>query len=277
MFFLNASQKQYTLNVQAYRGLSDTSLAKVMEALKDTKKYTVISDDKAPSDLTIYVMEGQERHGRHERIQPQNNELYVELAYYLYDSAPTPHILRMEMGILNMNAEISTKFLRTIDEQLKKTTHKNHLKSFPISNKSLLDGIEKMRDYGMQLTQNNAAKGVIVTELADELKEMAAIFFTDLSKSGSEESRNGFKSQFIKKLNSKNEIMSEYRTNWMSIIKNILLICTGIGIIVQVGHLLHSKTTQDRFLWFFQEPKTTSELNVKATQERFETVVDTLS
>ncbi|NCT56508.1 MAG: hypothetical protein GW760_02175 [Legionella sp.] len=53
--------------------------------------------------------------------------------------------------------------------------------------------------------------------------------------------------------------MSEYRLSWPTIIKNIAIALTGIGLVCIAGQLISSRATQGRPLFFFQKNKTTCE------------------
>ncbi|CUF15787.1 Hypothetical protein, putative [Bodo saltans] len=64
----------------------------------------------ASTTFLVRVMEGQERHGRHVRL-PDNIDsgtIWVELASYLYDSAPTPYIIKFEQGCVCMDHPLTT-------------------------------------------------------------------------------------------------------------------------------------------------------------------------
>jgi hypothetical protein len=71
-----------------------------------------IGDAKSGGDhLFVRTMEGQERHGRHAPlVAPSNNEMYVELASYLYDSAPTKNIIKFEMNAVNYEHPLTQTF-----------------------------------------------------------------------------------------------------------------------------------------------------------------------
>jgi hypothetical protein len=61
--------------------------------------------------FAIRTMEGQERHGRHAPLVADiDNEMYVELASYLYDSAPTKNIIKFEMNAVNYEHPLTQTF-----------------------------------------------------------------------------------------------------------------------------------------------------------------------
>jgi hypothetical protein len=61
--------------------------------------------------FVVRTMEGQERHGRHAPLVADSAyELYVELASYLYDSAPTKHIIKFEMNALSYEHPLTQAF-----------------------------------------------------------------------------------------------------------------------------------------------------------------------
>ncbi|NDC41214.1 MAG: hypothetical protein EBZ77_06640 [Chitinophagia bacterium] len=53
--------------------------------------------------------------------------------------------------------------------------------------------------------------------------------------------------------------MSAYRIAWGTIVANIAIALTGVGILCIAGKLIHSRVTEGRALFFFQKNKTTSE------------------
>ena len=111
-------------------------------------------------------------------------------------------------------------------------------------------------NYGLQLKDQGASKGQIAIDLADKLNEMADNFFVQESVQ-----RNWaeFKQQFSTLLHSKDPEMSAYRVSWNTIVTNIAIALTGIGLLVIAGKLIHSKVTEGRTLFFFQKSKTRSE------------------
>lgn len=62
---------------------------------------------------------------------------------------------------------------------------------------------------------------------------------------------------------SKNNEMREYRLAWKTILKNIAIAVTGIGLFAIAGKLIYSKTKENRFLFFFQKKQTTSEEKIR--------------
>jgi hypothetical protein len=70
-----------------------------------------ISDVTCGGHFFVRTMEGQEQHGRHEPlVADSDNELYVELASYLYESALTKHIIKFEMNALNYEHPLTQTF-----------------------------------------------------------------------------------------------------------------------------------------------------------------------
>ncbi|MBT7703872.1 MAG: hypothetical protein HN746_00080 [Polaribacter sp.] len=77
--------------------------------------------------------------------------------------------------------------------------------------------------------------------------------------------------------------MSEYRVSWDTIIKNIAIALTGVGVLFIAAKLLYSQATQGRALFFFQKDKTTCEEKTSSIEqsmnnvERFQTYYGMLS
>lgn len=125
--------------------------------------------------------------------------------------------------------------------------------------KDLLAAIKQMKQYGQQLEMNGVKKGKIAVDLAKALKVKAKSLYTmpisdDIVR---------FKNEFKVLLHSKDKEMSEYRLAWKTILKNIAIALTGVGLIAIVGKLIHSKVTEDRARLFFSRPKTTCEEKVE--------------
>jgi hypothetical protein len=57
--------------------------------------------------------------------------------------------------------------------------------------------------------------------------------------------------------------MRAYRVSWKTIVENIVIALTGIGLLLIAGKLIYSKVTEKRALFFFQNSKTTSEQNIE--------------
>lgn len=68
--------------------------------------------------VVVRVMEGQERHGRHSLLVAQSDELFVELASYLYDSAPTDHIIKFENGTINSDHHLTQSVFQLVEWML---------------------------------------------------------------------------------------------------------------------------------------------------------------
>ena len=129
--------------------------------------------------------------------------------------------------------------------------------------KNLLNAIDKLRIYGDELKDKGFTKGKIAIELASDLKEFV------------EKHENTMRSPEVQKnfstlLNSRNKDMSKYRTSWDTIIKNIAIALTFVGIAAIAVKLIYS-ATQGRALFFYQKNKTTCEEEI----EKIQSLVDT--
>ena len=119
--------------------------------------------------------------------------------------------------------------------------------------------IQAMLDYGMLLKKRSAPKGQVAIDLATSLAAMATQFF---------EQESGrlnfaeFKQQFSTLLHSKDKAMSAYRISWGTIVANIAIALTGIGLLLIAAKLIHSNIAEGRTLCFFQKNKTTCEKKI---------------
>ncbi len=122
--------------------------------------------------------------------------------------------------------------------------------------KEFFHKIQAMHDYGVLLKNKGVPKGQIAIDLANKLTVMANEFF---EKKPEERNFSEFKPQFLALLHSKDKEMSAHRNSWKTIIANIAIALTGVGLLLIAGQLIHSKVTENRALFFFQKSKTTSE------------------
>ena len=112
-----------------------------------------------------------------------------------------------------------------------------------------------MHDYGSKLQQQGHSKGVVGIRLAQELKDLMLDFFDQ------ERARRdylGFKRDFVAKLHSKDSDMNCNRIAWATIVENIAIALTGVGVFFLAAQLIHSRATKGQPLFFFQKPQTTS-------------------
>jgi hypothetical protein len=140
------------------------------------------------------------------------------------------------------------------------------LSTAPSPNNKLFVAIHELKQYGLLLKSQGASKGQIALDLASELHIKAGEFF---KKEATPEELKQFQDEFTLLLNSKNDKMAEYRTNWTTIIANIAIALTGIGALFLAGQLLYSQANdpKGRALFFFQKSKTTSEEKVDEVQQ----------
>jgi ankyrin repeat protein len=124
--------------------------------------------------------------------------------------------------------------------------------------------IQAMHDYGVLLKAQGASKGQVGIDLAANLAKMANKFFAQQP-----EQRNfaEFELRFSTLLHSKDQEMSAYRIAWGTIVANIAIALTGIGLLLIAGKLIHSKVTEGRALFFFEKSKTTSEEKIADVQQ----------
>jgi ankyrin repeat protein len=120
----------------------------------------------------------------------------------------------------------------------------------------LFASIDEIKEYGYYLSCQGAPKGQVAIDLADALYQKASSYF---AQDAATANFPKFKEEFSALLKSKNHEMSEYRTSWSTIIANVLIAMTGVGLLLMAGKLVHSGITKGRPLFFFQKPRTTSE------------------
>jgi hypothetical protein len=140
-------------------------------------------------------------------------------------------------------------------KSLKRVSTTSLLKSETPQDK-LFASIEGIKEYGYYLSSQGAPKGQVAIDLADALYKKASSYFIQDAATANFPK---FKQEFSALLKSKNHEMSEYRTSWSTIIANVLIALTGVGLLLMAGKLIHSGITQGRPLFFFQKPRTTTE------------------
>jgi ankyrin repeat protein len=123
----------------------------------------------------------------------------------------------------------------------------------------LFSTLRALKEYGVDLKEKGASKGQHAVDLAEALWSKADAYF---KQENTPETYKAFQTEFSQVLHSKHKEMSEYRTSWSTIIANIAIALTGIGALLLVGHLIYTKGTQGRALFFFQKSKTTGEENI---------------
>lgn len=117
------------LVIVSHRDCRQSSVQKVADAfrhyfMKRRLSVAIYCDDDnsigAHDDcrVVLRVMEGQERHGRHSQLVSLNNELFVELASYPYDSAPTDHIMKFENGTIESDHRLTQSVFQLVERML---------------------------------------------------------------------------------------------------------------------------------------------------------------
>jgi hypothetical protein len=150
-----------------------------------------------------------------------------------------------------------TKYVEFRNPSAANSPATNKITANPSINKDeLLKKIKAMHDYGQLLKEQGASKGQVAVTLAQNLNSMTREFFALQPEKRDEAA---FKRKFLILLHSQNQEMSAYRMSWGTIVANIAIALTGIGLLSIVAKLIDSKVTKGRALFFFQKSKTTSE------------------
>jgi len=126
----------------------------------------------------------------------------------------------------------------------------------------LVSAVLTMKNYGESLEAKSVKKGEIIKEMADCLLDLTDRYKKEKFTSNKPEHIKAFKSEFRDILRSKNAEIKQTRTNWNTIIKNILIALSGVGTVAIAAKLIHSKITHGRALFFDQKEKTTSETHI---------------
>ncbi len=132
----------------------------------------------------------------------------------------------------------------------------------------LLDAIQALHDYGEILKQKGQSKGQIAIELSIKLKELATAFYDK----NNWNDFPTFKTTFMTLLTSKNKEMGAYRIAWPTIIKNVAIALTGLGLVLISAKLIYSKIKEGRTLFLFQNPKTTSEEKIDSITQSIDQI-----
>lgn len=132
-----------------------------------------------------------------------------------------------------------------------------------LTKEDLLLKIDKMESYGKELKNKGATKGQVAIDLATGLKTMAEDFFQSPF---TQRNFNEFEEKFLRLLHSEDKAMSAYRVSWETIIHNIKIACTVIGLLFLAKQLIESKIKENRFLFFGQKSTTTTEDKIAAIE-----------
>jgi ankyrin repeat protein len=124
--------------------------------------------------------------------------------------------------------------------------------------------IRAMHSYGELLRDQGVSKGKVAIDLASKLMAMADQFF---KQEPAQRNFAEFEPRFSALLHSKDQEMCAYRIAWGTIVANIAIALTGVGLFFIAGKLIHSKATQGHALFFFQKSKTTSEEKIADLEE----------
>ena len=130
----------------------------------------------------------------------------------------------------------------------------------------LLDAIQGLHNYGEILKQKRSSKGQILVELSMQLRERTTEFYEKKDW----DDFPTFKTNIMTFLNSKNSEMASYRIAWPTIVKNIAIALTGLGLFLIAAQLLDSKKSKGRALFLFQKAKTTSEEKIETIKQSIE-------
>ena len=101
--------------------------------------------------------------------------------------------------------------------------------------------LNQMFAYGLYLLsrKDGMEKGKAIMELALELKGDIKTF-AEYPKAQQLAQKETFRKEFITKLHSKDELMSQHRAYWKVLVANILIALTGIGLFAIGVHYLHT-------------------------------------
>ncbi|MDP3560635.1 MAG: ankyrin repeat domain-containing protein [Legionellaceae bacterium] len=132
----------------------------------------------------------------------------------------------------------------------------------------LLNAIQALHNYGEILKQKGQSKGQVAIELSIQLKKLTTEFYAinDWNDFPT------FKMTFMTRLNSKNKEMETYRIAWPTIIKNVAIALTGLGLLLISAKLIYSKINEGRALFLFQNPKTTSEEKIDSIKQSIDKI-----
>jgi len=97
--------------------------------------------------------------------------------------------------------------------------------------------IQAMYNYGVLLRDQGVSKGQVAIDLSGDLTAMANQFF---EQEPAQRNFAEFEPRFSALLHSKDQEMSAYRIAWGTIVANIAIAFTGVGLLFIAGKLIHS-------------------------------------
>lgn len=164
--------------------------------------------------------------------------------------------LRRSLNKHASHEQLLTARLRALESIIITKKEYAHLSTYFFNpQEQLFEKIEAMKQYGQQLADKHVLKGQEIIALAKALHDKADDFY----KQPSTADFSTFQEEFLTLLNSKNQIMGAYRVSWPTIIKNITIALTVVGLLLIAAKLVHSRLTEGRGLFFFQKNRTSSE------------------
>ncbi len=102
--------------------------------------------------------------------------------------------------------------------------------------RQLFHNIQKMRQYGQNLHASGFQKGNIAIMLADDLKKrLEGFILRSYITPSTKMDLAAFKTDFNRVLHTRDHEMQEHRTEWKTILANIFIALTGIGLLFLVG------------------------------------------
>ncbi len=194
-----------------------------------------------------------------EEIKIERVKREKEISYTVVVTSPAPKIV-----ILDSDDEDEEE-VEIPSEEVLESPRKDTTNEIP---NGLLNAIHQLYEYGNYLLDHeDSSKGQIAMDLADELKQKTINY---QNKKDTATDYPTFTKEFTTLLNSKNKEMSEYRAagGVGTIILNILIALTGVGLFAIAGKLLYSKYHNNRALFFCQKDTTTCEDKIQTVNQK---------
>ncbi|MDR3443030.1 MAG: hypothetical protein P4L65_08440 [Legionella sp.] len=233
---ISATRDQYTLftsyKIQAAEQLNTIKLS--IETIKP--RITKTDKTKYPLMKTLveFIESGFGKSGT-SSVNPKEYEILKKALNEI-----TSSILSAEATSSNTPAREASSSARQVELLPHNKTQLLHWVA-PQEFNHLCTHLNQMFAYGLYLLscKNGLEKGNSIMGLALELKgDIKA--FTEYPKAQQLAQKETFKKEFITKLHSKDNLMSEHRTYWKVLVANVLIALTGIGLFAIGIHYLHT-------------------------------------
>ncbi len=142
-------------------------------------------------------------------------------------------------------------------------------RNFATLNHALNERVQALIDHANVLDDKNPHKANEIRKHGGALKTMLDEFFEQDQDTIARDFES-FEKRFSQLLISKNDEMKKISVNYATIVSNIAVAMTGIGLFLILAQLIKTKTQENRFRFLFTDKKTTTEKYIDGIADCFQ-------